>query len=269
MGIFSRKKKLSRDDKKLKEQAHEELKKLKEKQRIAEQEELKKLESQKRSSKESLDKKYMVSQEEHQKLLEQIEQGKKEIEIEQQKNQEKFNRHTDSLRKWEDKRLDLEPEEQTTCGVSECEEEVDFFTGKKCKFCQKRFCFEHIQLEKHECPGPTLARKHLRKTWLRKYDVNISTGKYIVVCDDCGFVSKYGTFIETAGGMREEHIANKPCEPKKVWLEEDLSEQKVEKDIDLESIVPTDRTFWVCAHCRPPQKFTERAEYISHHYFHS
>lgn len=24
---------------------------------------------------------------------------------------------------------------------------------------------------------------------------------------------------------------------------------------------------WLCAHCRPPQKFTDRDAYITHHYF--
>jgi len=26
-------------------------------------------------------------------------------------------------------------------------------------------------------------------------------------------------------------------------------------------------TIWICAHCRPPQKFTDRQEYLVHHYF--
>ena len=42
----------------------------------------------------------------------------------------------------------------------------------------------------------------------------------------------------------------------------------IEKNINLEQVVPPDRDFWVCSHCRPAQKFTDRAQYIAHHFSH-
>ena len=154
------------------------------------------------------------------------------------------------------------------CTVSDCKNEVDFFTGKKCKFCNNSYCFEHIQLEKHECVKTTPI-KFLRKSWLRKYGVNISSGRYIVVCDVCGYVSQLGMLIDLAGEERTFHINTVGCDEKKVFLEEDLSHEKISKDINLESVVPSDRIFWVCSYCRPPQKFTTRSEYIAHHYSHN
>lgn len=154
------------------------------------------------------------------------------------------------------------------CSVSECKNEVDFFSGKKCKFCNNPYCFNHIQLEKHEC-AKTTPVKFLRKSWLRRYELNISSGRYIVVCDACGYVSELGSLIDMAGEERSYHIKTSGCDEKRVFLEEDLSHEKVSKDIKLEEVVPSDRMFWVCSHCRPPQKFTERSEYIAHHYSHS
>lgn len=274
MGLFSRKKKLSKEQRKDMESAKKILKNTKELQKRRDSEELARLENARKSNSETENPKFTTykdeNPEEYQKLLKQIEEDTKSREIARQKDQEEFNQHTENLKKRSHDTVDSETlEEQTTCSVLECGKEVDFFEGKKCKFCNNLYCFEHIQLEKHECVKPTLVRKHLRKTWLRKYDVNISSGRYIVVCDDCSFVSKYGSLIDIAGDERNNHIADTNCDSKKVWLEEDLSDYKIEKDIDLEQLVPTDRTFWVCAHCRPPQKFTDRTEYISHHYFHS
>ena len=127
------------------------------------------------------------------------------------------------------------------CFYPECRTEVDYFNSKKCKFCSNLYCFDHIQLEKHDCVKTTT--KFLRKTWLRRYDLNISSGKYIVVCDDCGYVSGYGALIDEAGDERKYHIENNHCNSKQVFLEEDLSEVKVEKNINLEQVVPSDRVF--------------------------
>ncbi len=268
MGLFSRKKKLTKEERKINDKAHEELQKIKEQRKKYDEEEHSNLERTKETDFD--EQKYKISDEENQKLQDQIKKGQKELEISRQINQEKFNKHASSLKR--DSPIPKNPpntqQDSSTCSVSDCTKKVDFFSGKKCKFCENLYCFEHIQLEKHECVKTT-PTKYLRKTWLRRYNVNISTGRYIVVCDDCGWVSKYGSLIDIAGDERNHHLENSTCESKKVWLEEDLSDQKVDKDIDLEQVVPTERGFWVCAHCRPPQKFTDRTKYISHHYFHS
>jgi len=100
-----------------------------------------------------------------------------------------------------------------------CGKQVDFLDAKSCKFCNHKFCLEHIQLEKHECikAKPT---KYIRKTWLRKYDQNISSGRYSVVCDECGYASTYSSLIEIADEERRNHIETKGCSEKKVFLEE-------------------------------------------------
>ena len=43
-----------------------------------------------------------------------------------------------------------------------------------------------------------------------------------------------------------------------------LQEWMKEHDKELTS----ERDIWMCAHCRPPQWFTNREDYIKHHYIH-
>ena len=149
-----------------------------------------------------------------------------------------------------------------------CDQQIVFPDDFRCKFCNLKFCSEHIQLENHDCVKAT-PTKYIRKTWLRKYNVNISTEKYIVVCDQCEYFSQISSLIEYANEERKNHISSEGCDEKKVFLEEDLSNEKIPKDIKIEQHVPSDRVFWICAHCRPPLKFTNRDEYISHHFRHN
>lgn len=104
-----------------------------------------------------------------------------------------------------------------TCTYSECNIHVDFFNSKKCKFCHNVYCFEHIQLENHDC-GKTIHVKYLRKDWLRKYELNISSGQYKVVCDQCGYNSDF-SLIDLAGEQRESHIKSQGCDGSKVFLD--------------------------------------------------
>jgi len=55
---------------------------------------------------------------------------------------------------------------------------------------------------------------------VRKQGQNITSGKYIVVCDVCGFRTPEGRLIEIAGGEREKHILAKGCDSLKVLLEQ-------------------------------------------------
>lgn len=105
------------------------------------------------------------------------------------------------------------------CCFSGCRNQVNFFNGKQCKFCNNLYCFDHIQLESHNCIK-TMPTKFLRKDWLRKYELDISTGLYVVVCDDCGFRSDIGRLIDTAGDERQNHISDRGCDQKKVFLEQ-------------------------------------------------
>ncbi len=158
-------------------------------------------------------------------------------------------------------------EENIICCAADCDVEVTFLEGKKCKMCEKPCCMEHLEYEKHNC----IKTRHvpfIRKTWLRKYGLNISSGRFLVVCEDCHYVSEYGTLIEDAGDERIRHIETSGCNLKKVWLEEVEIPEKTHEDVNYEEIVPTDRILWVCSHCRPPQKFTDRSQYINHHFSH-
>ena len=256
MGLFSRKKKMTKVQRDELERARDELQKLKEKHEQSNQEDLNRSFEKRKQNLES-------KSNEHTKEMDAFHV---KVESELQAKQKEFNDEASNFQSNSSTQENLENNKQS-CLVPDCNVQVDFFSGKKCKWCKNLYCFEHIQLEKHECVKTT-PTKFLRKTWLRRYNLNISSGKYIVVCDDCGYVSGYSSLIDIAGDERKYHIDNNSCNSKQVFLEEDLSDQKVEKNIDLEKVVPTDRGFWVCSHCRPAQKFTDRAQYIAHHFSH-
>ena len=63
------------------------------------------------------------------------------------------------------------------CGIG-----VEFLDDFTYKFYKRDFCGDRIQLENHEC-GKIEPLKFLRKTWLRRLDLNVSSRRYIVVCD--------------------------------------------------------------------------------------
>jgi len=292
MGLFSRKKKLSKEEQTVLDEARKELEKSKENTNQLDKEDYDTLTEDRKKefklknstpstrptqdiemprenelnigkSDEQIREENKIITEKAQKNQKEMDEFNAKVEEDLQKKQEEFN-NNNAVNSTQET---LDDPVQSTCSVSDCNKQVDFFSGKKCKFCKKQFCFDHIQLEKHEC-AKTTPTKFLRKTWLRRYDLNISSGKYIVVCDDCGYVSGYGALIDEAGDERKYHIENNHCNSKQVFLEEDLSEEKVEKNIDLEQVVPSDRDFWVCSHCRPAQKFTDRSAYIAHHFSH-
>jgi hypothetical protein len=77
---------------------------------------------------------------------------------------------------------------------------------------------EHRLAENHDCFKAKHA-KYIRKDWIRKHGLNITRGKFTVSCDQCGFRSTEGRLIEIAGGIREQHIAEKGCDPTKVFLD--------------------------------------------------
>ena len=106
----------------------------------------------------------------------------------------------------------MPPKECTTC-----HKVIGSIYAYPCPYCKQNFCIDHKQAEKHDCIKARYA-KFIRKTWIRKYEVNISTGWYSVACDQCGFTSE-SAYIEVAGEVREKHINEKDCDPSKVFLE--------------------------------------------------
>ena len=88
----------------------------------------------------------------------------------------------------------------------------------KCKYCGQNFCSKHRVAEMHDCIK-TRYVKYIRKTWLRKYGQNITTGFYHVSCDACGYKTE-PVSIEQAGADRQAHV-DAGCLSEKVFLEDD------------------------------------------------
>lgn len=125
-------------------------------------------------------------------------------------------------------------------GCPKCGEKLDYFNSKLCKFCDQKVCFKHLQPENHDCPVVKYT-KYIRKKWLRKKGQNITLGKYIVVCDECGYRSnreigpigtsvenEQGAFIEVAGAELEKHSQLKGCSKDKIFLEQ-TNEDEMDK----------------------------------------
>lgn len=87
-----------------------------------------------------------------------------------------------------------------------------------CPYCKQKFCASHRLAENHDCFKAKHA-KYIRKDWLRKQGQNITSGRYVVVCDACGYRTAEGRLIEVAGQQREVHM-EKGCPPSQVFLEE-------------------------------------------------
>lgn len=194
MDLFSRKKKLSKEEKETLEKAREELKKIKE------------------------------SQENETVPDRTISESRKE-ELRQKANDER-NAQIEKLLK-ESRKTDeeIQASENTDstkqvrkCSALDCNVIESVLNGKECKFCNNFCCIEHLLCHKHDCVKDRHV-KFVRKTWLRKYGQDISTGHYTVVCDVCGYVSKTASFIEIAGDERLAHISETGCDSKKVFLE--------------------------------------------------
>jgi|APSaa5957512535_1039671.scaffolds.fasta_scaffold04223_6 hypothetical protein len=108
-------------------------------------------------------------------------------------------------------------EQSKTCCAPNCNEDnLHSLNSKNCKLCGKIVCDAHILPENHECVKHIYV-KFLRKKWLRKYGLNVSTGRYTVSCDQCNYRSEIMR-IEDAGEKREFHIKN-GCDSSKVFLE--------------------------------------------------
>ena len=103
------------------------------------------------------------------------------------------------------------------CYASSCtEKNLHSFNSKNCKLCGELVCDKHVMPENHDCVKHIYV-KYLRKNWLRKYGLNVSTGRYRVSCDKCRYRSEF-LVIEDAGEKREFHIKN-GCDGSKVWIE--------------------------------------------------
>jgi len=64
-----------------------------------------------------------------------------------------------------------------------------------------------------------MTAKHIQQDYLRKKGVNITTGKFAVICKNCGFASEYGD-IENVNQIRIDHIHQNNCPSESVKLEQ-------------------------------------------------
>jgi tetratricopeptide (TPR) repeat protein len=96
-----------------------------------------------------------------------------------------------------------------------------------CYYCQKNYCMEHRLPENHECPK-VIAAKHIKNDYLRKKGVNITTGRFAVICNQCGYTSEYA-MIEKVSEIRKNHINQNHCKSDMVKLrqhDEDVLEDE-------------------------------------------
>ena len=84
-----------------------------------------------------------------------------------------------------------------------------------CKFCGFKFCPEHMSPENHQCIK-TRYVEYVKKT---DKQPNVSNGKFRVVCNTCGYMSKKPSSIEYAGEELIQHMQMVGC-PQNILLEE-------------------------------------------------
>lgn len=218
MGLFSRKKKLTKEQREELDKARDTLReesKLRNEE-IRKQREWQEKRRQDKNNQTVAHTKIHISNQQERTPYD-IQAREKRIEDELRKKQESFN---EEISKTHHKDNNLKNTIQSNvCSFSDCANNAGFLSGKRCKFCANQYCLEHIQLEKHECVKTTPV-KHLRKTWIRKYGLDISTGLYVVSCDQCGFHSEAGRMIDLAEDDRKDHILMNGCDDKKVFLEQ-------------------------------------------------
>ncbi|MDE1829427.1 MAG: hypothetical protein KGI25_03795 [Thaumarchaeota archaeon] len=127
---------------------------------------------------------------------------------------------------------DKEKSAQKTKSVcSSCLNEIIFPSIFTCAYCGDDFCEEHRLVEHHNCIK-TRYVKYIRKSWLRKKGQNVTSGKYMVVCDTCGFQSGSSYPIEIAGSELEDHLKTKGCDEKNIFLEQ-TNEDEFDKEVGI------------------------------------
>lgn len=84
-----------------------------------------------------------------------------------------------------------------------------------CRYCGFKFCDEHLSSENHQCIK-TRYSEYIKKT---DNPPNVINGKFRVVCNVCGFVSKKPTPIEYAGEELIQHTQMIGCS-QNIYLEE-------------------------------------------------
>ncbi len=97
-----------------------------------------------------------------------------------------------------------------------------------CYYCQKTYCDEHSQPENHQCPK-VMSAKHIEQNYLRRKGVNITSGRYMVVCKQCDYQTNY-TDIEKANEQRINHIKSTGCTGNLVKLRQHDDDKKEDEE---------------------------------------
>jgi hypothetical protein len=193
MGLFSKKKKLSKNEKETLKKAREELKKNKE-------------------SMDYFDVPNKMTDDESENDEKNREEQKQNEDLAKLNQKEEETILASTGKTYEDSN------QSGMCCALDCDVSESVLNGKECKFCNRFCCIDHLLCHKHDCVKDKHV-KFVRKSWLRKYGLNVSTGYYTVTCDACGYVSSSASLIEIAGEERLTHIAETGCNSNQVWLE--------------------------------------------------
>jgi hypothetical protein len=193
MGLFSKKKKLSKSEKETLEKAREELKKIKE-------------------SRDGFDVSNKITNDKSENKEKNSEEQKQNEDLAKLNQKQEETILTSAGKTYEDSN------QSGMCCALDCDVPESVLSGKECKFCNRFCCIDHLLCHKHDCVKDRHV-KFVRKLWLRKYGLNVSTGYYTVTCDACGYVSPSASLIEIAGEERLTHIAETGCNSNQVWLE--------------------------------------------------
>ncbi len=213
MGLFSKKKKLTKKEKETLEKAREELKKIKENRDVFDVSN--KITNDKSNKIELItdpNEIARINQEESKKIREKYREEQKQNEGLEKLNQKEETIFASTGKTYED------TNQIGMCCALNCDVPDSILNGKECKFCNKFCCIDHLLCHKHDCIKDRHV-KFVRKLWLRKYGLNVSTGYYTVICDACGYTSPTASLIEIAGEERLSHISETCCNSNQVWLE--------------------------------------------------
>ncbi len=109
-----------------------------------------------------------------------------------------------------------------------CEIQISYLDKFACYFCSQAYCIKHRLPENHNC-SKVMAAKHIERNYLRKRGTNITTGRYMVLCKDCGFRTGF-TYIEEANQQRINHIKTNRCSGSSVKLREHDDDRRDDDD---------------------------------------
>jgi len=219
MGFFDifKKKRLSKDERRVLEEARKELKKSKNMREIEDSEEIKK-------------RTFDSPPPTYSELQKQIKDMDKRMEKHFEIEQKKFNKRASGINT---KSLD---KSDKSCNF--CNKDLVFPDINSCYYCKKNYCGEHRLAENHQCPK-VMAAKHIEQDYLRKKGVNITTAKFAVVCKSCSYESDYGD-IEKVNQIRIDHIKHNHCKSESVKLRQH-DENKTEDEGLIQKTYPTNQ----------------------------